>query len=178
MIRKSLFLGFVILASIITVSVVSERTVLAYEPVSEKIQAIFMAKVIGFIRELGEKPRSDVIIGVLGGGSLLSVMKKSVERIKTDVTIKEVDISNLDGIQILFIPINTGSDLVRQAKTKARGAKILTVGGDPQFVPDYDLTLSFHLSNGRPKMLINTTSSAEEGVKFSSRLLAISDLEN
>ena len=178
MVRKPGFLGLVVLAGIMIIPVVSERTVLAFEPTPEEVQAVLMLKVVGFIRELGGKPKSDVTVGVLGGGSVLSIMQGALATSKLKITVKEVDLSNLDGIQILFIPINTGSDLIRQAKSKAKGTKILTVGGDPQFVPEYNLTLSFHLINGKPRILINTASSAEEGVKFGSRLLAIADSVN
>jgi hypothetical protein len=149
----------------------------AAEAVPEHIRAVLLMKVVPFIKELKGSSQFQLTIGVLEGGTIYKRMTEAAAKSEVKVAVKEVSINNLQDVNILYIPMETPSNLVKQYKETARKAKILTVGGDPNYVLQEGLTLSFHLSGGSPKILVNIGSAEEEGAKFDAKLLKIADLK-
>lgn len=169
------FLQIKIFSTAIALFIAGATTVYSGEPCPEKIQAVLTVKVLSFIMELGGTAKSDITIGVLNGGEIFNLLQGAASKSKDKIDVKKVSIEDLDGIDVLFVPQNTKGGLVKQAKQAANTAKILTVAGDPQFVLDYDLTLSFHLVEGKPKILIDIAAGKTEGVKFAANLLKMAD---
>ncbi len=150
------------------------NTAFAMNPCPDKIQAVLLTKITSFIREVGGAPKSTYTIGVLNGGPMLDILKKAAAS-SNKLKIISVSINNIKDANIVFVPKGTSPDLVKQVKAAAVKNKILTVAGDPNFVVNQGITLSFHLVNGKPRMLISVASAAEEGVKFAATFLRIAE---
>ena len=174
--RKLISVG-IAMAVMLTMGFARVPSVLAAEPVPERIQAVLMIKVVSFIQKLGGEAKSDVTIGVLKSASAVSLLRAAAAKSLERITVKEVGIGKLEGIDILFVPIGTERDVLNQVKAIAKNAQILTVGGDPQYVLIDQFTLSFHLVGGKPRILLNIASGAEEGTRFKAKLLRIADLK-
>jgi len=141
----------------------------------EKVQSVLLVKVLSYTREISGAPKGEVSLGVLNGGPMLDFLKGAVASSTDKINVKSVGLDNLAGINVLYIPKGTSSDQVTQAKTKCKSQKIMSVGGDPNYVVAYNLTLTFQLVEGKPRMLVCIESADEEGAKFAAEFLKIAE---
>ncbi len=141
----------------------------------ENIQAVLLVKVLSFTRELGGASKGDVSIGVLNGGAALNAIKDAATKAGGGVSVKSVTTGDIAGINVLYVSKGTSADQVQLAKEKCKQLKIMSVGGDPQFVLDYNYSLTFHLVDSKPRMLVSIESADEEGTKFAAEFLKIAE---
>jgi len=139
----------------------------------EKIQAVLLSKVITFTKEIGGKPKGAITLGVVNGGPMLDALKSSIK--DPNITVKQISADEITAANIIYLPKGTPTDILQTAASTGKSSKIFTIAGDINAMLNHDLTLSFHMVNGKPRMIVSPESATEEGVKFSPMFLKIAE---
>ena len=168
--RKSL--PVVLLFAVISLN---STTVIAKDFCPESVQAVILLKVLGYTNKIGGVEKNNITIGILNGGQMVEQLKSAAEK-STDkkVTVKEIASSNLEGIDIVYIPKGTSDGEIKKVTEEAKKKKIFTIAGDPEFMNNYSITFNVYLEEQKPKLMVDLESSEKEGVSFSAELLKIS----
>ncbi len=139
------------------------------------VQAVMLTKVISFTRELGGATKGEVKMGVFGSSEIKAQLEQAAGKTTDKITVSTVSLDNISSVNVVYVPKGTPAELIKKIKEAAVANKVLTVGGDPQYVLDFALTLTFHLVDGKPRILISLESADEEGAKFAAELLKIAE---
>ena len=149
-------------------------TIIAKDFCPENVQAVIIIKVLGYTNKIGGVEKENLTVGILNGGAMVDLLKKTSANSGKKITVKEINVSNLDGIDIIYIPKGTSDSDIKKVTEEAKKKKIFTIAGDPAFMDNYSITFNVYLENQKPKLLVDMGSSENEGVSFSSELLKIS----
>lgn len=126
-----------------------------------------------------ESKRSSIEIGVVGGGPVLDLLKKTVVgKTVGDRTLRAVDVnSHNDGrtSHILFIPGDPSAAEQRQVVEDLKGTHVFVVGDGPDFAKRGGIA-NFIVSDSRVKFAINKGAAKRAGLKVSSKLLRLAEL--
>ncbi len=158
--------------------IMSNEIILAKESCPENVQAVILLKVLGYTRKIGGIEKSNIVIGILNGGAMINFVKAAAEKAEnTKITVKEVKASNLEGIDIVYIPKGTAAAEIKKVTEDAKKKKIFTIAGDPDMMNSYSVTFSVYLEDQRPRLVVDLESSEQEGVNFSAELLNITQIK-
>ncbi len=139
-------------------------------PAPEPLQAAIFLKLLGFNQNLASG--GDVSVYVVASPGFASEMKKAIGKKVGAATIKKVDEG--DGIpsekpSIIYLgPGANVSDMTSYSKSN----KILSITGTPDF-SSKGATLLVGVSGGKPKIILNLTSSKEEGINWNPAILKV-----
>jgi len=78
----------------------------------EPTQAVLLTKVISYTNQISGAPKGNVILGVLNGGPFLDHIKKAAGSASDNITVKQVSQSDLQDVNVLYIPKGTSKDIV------------------------------------------------------------------
>jgi acylphosphatase len=144
-------------------------TALAQKPAPANVAAALTVKIAGFNKNLS----GDITIYVVGNDDIASELKKAVGKPLGGGTLKSVTTGSgapSSKPSIIFIS-NAGA--VGAITKYSRANKVLTVTNDPGIVSD-GATLGVVVGDdGKPKILLNLTSSVEEGVDWNPAIMKV-----
>src|SRR3990172_736844 len=135
------------------------------------VAAALVVKILGFEKNIGGS--GDVTIYVLGAADVESELKKGVGKPIGGAVLKEVTSGNgLPGTKpsVLFI-----GDAAKQAEVTryCQANKVLSITSIPDLVSK-GITLGFGVGDdGKPKILLNLTSSVEEGLDWNPAIMKV-----
>ncbi len=147
----------------------------------EKMQAVLMVKIIPFVKEFEAPVRDSTIqIGVYGNHEIAAFLEEAAKKASFRIRVKIVPKYGPlpDDLQMIYFPLGTSANTVRKLNRIAKEKKILTVCGNPDMVMDQNITLSFHVFDEKPKILVNMDSASREGKTFSAKFLNLADVRN
>lgn len=126
-----------------------------------------------------ESRGSSLEIGVVGGGPVSDLLKKTVVGKKVgDRELRVVDVlSHTDGrnSHILFIPGDSSADELKQVVEDLKGTHVFVVSDAETFAKRGGIA-NFIVSDSRVKFAINKGAATRAGLKVSSKLLRLAEL--
>ncbi|MEK7432708.1 MAG: YfiR family protein [Cyanobacteriota bacterium] len=163
---------FAMFFSLLIVSSVFAETM----PVPIKIQTALFLKILSYDRSI----KNDIKIGVLNGAYKADAIKSfqaiSNEKIGS-FSFSVVEVSDINSIKsknidVLYVTPDNKNKIDQINKiTKSSG--VLTLTGVPEYVENQGLSVAVEIKDGKPKILVNVTSSKKEKRDFSSQLLKL-----
>ncbi len=149
--------------------VVIFATVYAQKPAPANIAAALTVKIAGFNKNIS----GDVSIYVVGSDAIAAELKKAIGKSIGAGTLKAVETGSgapSSKPSIIFIS-NAGA--VDAITKYSRANKVLTVTNDPGIVSS-GATLGVVVGDdGKPKILLNLTSSVEEGIDWNPAIMKV-----
>ena len=126
-----------------------------------------------------ESKGSSLEIGVVGGGPVSDLLKKTVVGKKVgDRQLRVVDVlspKDARNSHILFIPGDSSAADQKQVVEDLKGTHVFVVGDSDNFAKRGGIA-NFIVSDSRVKFAINKTAATRAGLKVSSKLLRLAEL--
>ncbi len=132
------------------------------------LQAAVLSEALGFDKAL----TGEITVYVLGDARFAAELRKSEGKTVGETTIAAVRHGGAlpaNKPDVLFVG---NASALKDAIRYTREAGILSITGLPELVAD-GVTLGVGVVRGKPKVLLNTTASKEEGRKWDSALIKI-----
>ncbi len=144
-------------------------TALAQKPAPANVAAALTVKIAGFNKNI----TGDVSIYVVGNDAIAAELKKAIGKKIGGGTLKSVTSgSGAPATKPSIIFISSAGSVAAITKY-SRANKVLTVSNDPGIVSD-GATLGVVVGDdGKPKILLNLTSSVEEGVDWNPAIMKV-----
>jgi hypothetical protein len=130
------------------------------------LQAALLMKLLAFYTNLGADPFT---IHVVGAPAVASELKKFVGKNAGKATLNGVTEGDAPpaGPKVIYVGKNV-PDLISHTQSN----QVLSVTGDPAFVPQ-GVTLGISVEGKKPKILLNLTSSKNEGINWNPAILKV-----
>jgi hypothetical protein len=153
--------------------------VLFYAPVHAQlneapsnITAAFIIKLAGFEKNISGSA-GDITIYVLGAADVANELKKGIGKSIGSATIQNIEAgSNLPTVKPSILHVGDASKS-QEAMQYTRANKILSTTGKPDLVQE-GITLGIGVGeDGKPKILLNLTSSVEEGLDWNPAIMKV-----
>jgi hypothetical protein len=134
------------------------------------LQAALFLKLLGFNKNISSS--GTISIYVVGSSDFAAEMKKAEGKPVGNATIgKVVEGTGAPSEKPSVIYIGSESSL-SQILTYTKANKILSMTGNPDLVSK-DVTLAVGTSEGKPKIMLNLSSSKEEGIDWNPAILKV-----
>jgi hypothetical protein len=165
MVRVSLK-SFMLVVGFLAVAGVSNPA-LAQTKAPPKLQAALILKLLAFYTNLGGDPFTIHVIGAPDvAAELKSLIGKPAGKASLN-SVTEGDIGSAGGAKVVYV----GSG-VSAAIAHTQSNSILSVTGEPSFVPD-GVTLGVGIEDGKPKIILNLSSSKAENINWNPAILKV-----
>jgi hypothetical protein len=130
------------------------------------LQAALIMKILSFYTNLGADPFS---IHVVGAPDVAAELKKHVGKPAGKATLNDVTVGDSPdgGAKVVYVGSNVAGTI---AYTQEK--QVLSVTGNPEFVSQ-GVTLGITIEDKKPKILLNLTSSKNEGINWNPSILKV-----
>lgn len=132
-----------------------------------KLQAALFTKLLGFYTNLGA---GDFTIHVVGNPQVAKELKgmvgKKIGKAKL-AAVSEGDGPPTNGAKVIYVGAS-----VKAITGYSQANGVLTITGEPVYVND-GVTLGVKIEGGKPKILLNLTSTKAEGVNWNPQILKV-----
>jgi hypothetical protein len=160
--RKLPYLGMILLIALGTFAVPAQA-----QQAPAKLQAALFLKLLGFYQNLGKDPFA---IHVVGAPDVASELKKLVGQNVGKAKLSEVSEGTgppSNGAKVIYV----GSD-PSSVTGYSQSNNVLTITGIPELV-NQGVTLGVKIEAGKPKILLNLSSTKAEGVNWNPAILKV-----
>lgn len=145
--------------------------------VDAELASRIILKIMTLDQDLQKKTGGKIEIGVIGSPAALAAFRKlEGSSIDKDSAISVANVVGYDSLppeqKPTLIFVGEGADPAEVTKY-TRGNRVLSVTNVASFV-DRGVTLGLELENEKPKVLLNLTGSASEGINWDPRIFKIS----
>jgi hypothetical protein len=132
-----------------------------------KLQAALFVKLLSFYTNLGSGPFTIHVVGAPEVAKELQGMKgKAVGKAKL-AEISEGDGPPTNGAKVIYVGAS-----VKEITGFSQSNKVLTITGDPAYVNE-GVTLGVKIEGGKPKILLNLSSTKAEDVNWNPAILKV-----
>lgn len=131
------------------------------------LQAALFVKLLSFYTNLGE---GDFTIHVVGAPEVAEALKGQIGKAVGKATLKEIsegDGPPTNGAKVIYV-----GKSVKALTGFSQDKKLLTITGEPDFVNE-GVTLGVKIEGGKPKILLNLSSTKAEDVNWNPAILKV-----
>ena len=165
MVRTSL--KSLMLVVILSVAMLASSPAVAQTKAPPKLQAALILKLLAFYTNLGGDPFT---IHVVGAPDVASELKGLIGKPAGKASLNGVTeggIGAAGSAKVVYV----GAD-VPGATAHTQASSVLSVTGEPSFVAD-GVTLGVGIENGKPKIILNLSSSKAENINWNPAILKV-----